>query len=221
MRFLVVIFLLVFTAFGQVVYTATTVNLVDGVTPINAAQLIGVVPSSTNPLFYAHITIIGNTNSLPQVQFLTERLGGGWNSATLSGSNTDMRVTGNLIGTFVGDGAGLANLNLGTNSYTITTASNPTNAYSTATVYTAPNQRSSLVGAAVLNPATTGNANITLYYTNNSVGYVLPMQAGSGITSASVLPFNVRLGTNATFSFISTMGTGASGYLTNVVLWKE
>jgi hypothetical protein len=65
-----------------------------------------------------------------------------------------------------------------------------------------------------------GSANITLFYTNNGIGYPLPMQSGTGIAIAEIYPFSVPLSTNATFQFIGTFGSGASGNVTNAVIWR-
>jgi hypothetical protein len=93
----------------------------------------------------------------------------------------------------------------------------------TGTLYTNVAQRSMLVGSAVLSSviAGGGNANITLDYTNNGVGYSLPMQKGAGIAVTDFIPFCVPLSTNATFKFTATMSGGSSGHITNVVNWKQ
>jgi len=135
-------------------------------------------------------------------------------------------------GVFAFNGGGITNLNVNalakstaaipTNTATIlSTSTNNTNNFSTGTVYTAPNQRTMLVGSVMLSSAVGGSANITLAYTNNSLPYFVPMQSGSGIAIANYIPFSVPLAPNATFSFIATMGSGASGYVTNAVIWKQ
>lgn len=113
----------------------------------------------------------------------------------------------------------IAALQTATNS--LTTTSNPTNSFTPGVLYTNVNRFSFLVGTAVLNSGVSGSANITLRYTNNGTGYQLPMQTGLGVATTDQFPFNVPLATNATFTFVSTMGTGATGSLTNVVLWQH
>jgi len=113
-------------------------------------------------------------------------------------------------------------LSAATNLASYATSSNPTNSHTTGILYTNAPQRSLLVGAAVLNVAGSGAANITLLYTNDGIGYRLPMQAGSGTNRTDMIPFGgIPLSPNAVYTFIGTMGTGASGALTNVVLWRQ
>jgi hypothetical protein len=126
----------------------------------------------------------------------------------------------NLLNTPAGFADGL-DAGSATNSYSATTLSASGGSYAIDTLYTNLPQRTLLVGSAVLNSAVAGNANITLYYTNNSTGYTLPMQIGAGVAMADFIPFCVPLSTNATFKFVSTFGTGASGYLTNVINWQQ
>jgi hypothetical protein len=108
-----------------------------------------------------------------------------------------------------------------TSALPYSTSSNPTNSFTTGTTYTNVNGRTLLTGSAVLASGVSGNANITLFYTNNGTGYQLPMQVGLGIAMSDFIPFSVPLSTNATFRFVATMGSGASGYLTNVVNWQQ
>jgi hypothetical protein len=108
-----------------------------------------------------------------------------------------------------------------TNTAAFTTTSNPTNQFVAGTLYTNFPQRSLLVGAVALSSAVGGNATITLNYTNNNIGYTLPMQIGSGVAMTDYIPFSIPLSTNATFKFVSTMGAGASGNVTNAVLWQQ
>jgi hypothetical protein len=91
-------------------------------------------------------------------------------------------------------------------------------AYGTGVIYTNFNQRSLLTGAGVLTGQLSSMSTIILYYTNNGVGYQIPMQVGAGVsmTSPNIFPFSTVLSTNATFQFILT----GSGNLTNVVNWK-
>ena len=76
-----------------------------------------------------------------------------------------------------------------------------------------------LVGSAYLTAGASADAGVTLKYTNNGVGYTLPIQAArsSGI---AIIPFSVPLSTNATFRFYTNSMTGASSYITNTVVWK-
>lgn len=108
-----------------------------------------------------------------------------------------------------------------TNTAQFATSSNPTNSFLLATVYTNFNQRSLLVGSVWLTSGVSGNANITLYYTNNGIGYLLPMQAGLGVAVTELKPFCVPLGPNSTFQFVGTFGAGASGNVTNAVLFQN
>jgi hypothetical protein len=135
-------------------------------------------------------------------------------------------------GKFAFNGNGITNLNpnafikstanIPTNTATVlATSTNPTNGFVIGTAYTNPNQRTTLVGSAVLNAAVSGNALITLWYTNNGNTYNLQMQDGLGVAQSDIIPFSVPLAPNATFSFISTMGSGATGWVTNVINWKQ
>jgi len=141
-------------------------------------------------------------------------------------------MTWNNHGVFSFNGGGITNLNanafakstanIPTNTAAIlATSANNTNNFTTGTVYTAPNQRSTLSGSVFLSSAVGGSANILLAYTNNGQAAFLPMQKGSGIAIQDYEPFSIPLSPNATFSFISTMGSGASGYVTNAILWKQ
>ena len=112
-------------------------------------------------------------------------------------------------------------VSVSTNIAKLTTASNPNNSYVTGTLYTNAPQRALLVGAVALASGVSGSANITLYYTNVAGGFLLPMQIGAGVAMTDYVPFCVPLDASATFKFVSTMGTGASGNITNVVLWKN
>jgi hypothetical protein len=199
-----------FTGFGSGSSFPLTGNVSAAGFSITA---FGIINSATNICGWLSITnglsaLSGNFSSLVVTNALT--------IGTLTATNllnyggpTNYGV--NVIGI---DGTG-------TNWYQITNVfqspSNPTNQFTTGTLYTNPNQRSLLVGSAVLNGGVSGSANITLFYTNNGVGYALPIQTGAGVATTDIMPFNVPLSTNATYRFVSTMGTGATGYLTNVV----
>lgn len=99
----------------------------------------------------------------------------------------------------------------------------PYSDFTASVLYTNDAQRTLLVGNSYLLSGLSGSANITLFYTNNGVGYSLPMQAGAGVALSTydIIPFCVLLSTNATFTFTPSMGSGASGFVTNVVKWRQ
>lgn len=94
------------------------------------------------------------------------------------------------------------------------------NSYAIDTLYTNVNQRTFLTGSSILNSGVTGDAAITLFYTNGASNAELQMQTGLGISMANKIPFGVMLAPSATFKFVSSFGSGASGYITNTINWK-
>jgi len=142
-----------------------------------------------------------------------------------SGNGTPLFFGGNINGQllvqgtvtaltgFTGNGSGLTNLY--TSNFTIT--NNVTNAIVVATTYTNANVRSWLVGSAYLASGVSGSANVTCNYTNNGIGYTLPMQIGLGVSMADYIPFCIPLDPLATYRFVATTGTGATAYITNCV----
>lgn len=114
-----------------------------------------------------------------------------------------------------------ANGNGVTNLPAYTTTSNPTNAFVVGTVYTSPAGNSVIQGSVYLVSAGTGSAAISLWYTNSGKAYQVQMGNGA-IADTEQLPFGaIYLPPSSTFSFVGTFGTGASGYVTNAVLWKQ
>ncbi len=112
---------------------------------------------------------------------------------------------------------------LSSNAAPYLTSSNPTNQFTTGVLYTNGPSRGILDWTAVLTSASGGSANITLYYTNDAVGYVQQVQVGAGApgTTPDYLGRTAFLSPNATFQWIGAFDTGASGWLTNAVLWQE
>lgn len=99
---------------------------------------------------------------------------------------------------------------------------NPTNAFLAATIYTNGNQRVLLVGSAVLIPSANDQAGITLYYTNNGVGFVLPSLCPKAAQAQPLtVPFMIPLSPNATFVFTKVNTGTANSYITNTVAWRE
>jgi hypothetical protein len=113
-----------------------------------------------------------------------------------------------LGGQISGNGAGLTNITgVSTN---FTTTSNPTNAYGAGTLYTnLTGQKALLVGSVVQ----IGSGSAILTYTNNGVGYRLPISIGA--SAAVNISFTVPISPNGTFNF-----TVSNFYLTNTVLWS-
>lgn len=124
--------------------------------------------------------------------------------------------------TFYSSTASLLTL-LSSNAAPYLTSSNPTNQFTTGVLYTNGPSRGILDWTAVLTSASGGSANITLYYTNDGVGYVQQVQMGAGApgTTPDYLGRTAFLSPNATFQWIGAFDTGASGWLTNAVLWQE
>lgn len=106
-----------------------------------------------------------------------------------------------------------------TNVAVIATSSAYTGSYAIDTLYTNFPQRAWLVGSLHLVSAVTGSARVQINYTNSGVGFVVPVFMGS-IADTKEFPFSIPLDPAATFKLVSTFGTGASGYATNVVLWR-
>jgi hypothetical protein len=119
-----------------------------------------------------------------------------------------------------------------TTNQQFTTISNPTNQYAISVLYTnLTGYRVLLVGTARLNLIAQQYMNgdywaqITVFYTNNNVGYSSTIRQGENLvtypyTEEYDTSFCVPLNTNATFRFVlTTEGLGSSGFLTNTVLW--
>lgn len=156
--------------------------------------------------------------------------GGGTNFAGILVTNT--AYAANFVAT--GTGTNVFDATLFTNgviSYTsympTNTApymdnSNPTNAFLAATIYTNINQRVLLVGSAVLIPSANDQAGITLYYTNNGVGFVLPSLCPKAAQAQPLsVPFMIPLSPNATFVFTKVNTGTANSYITNTVAWRQ
>lgn len=106
-----------------------------------------------------------------------------------------------------------------TNVAPFSTTSNPTNQFARSTLYTAPAYRTLLVGSTVGNGGS-GTAQQTLLYTNNGVGYALPLLDLAASTK-EIQTFSVPLSPGATFFFNTALGGSGTADLTNVVLWIQ
>lgn len=181
----------------------------------NGSGLTGTAPTLTvgNATLAANVTAATLTNGLAAIGPIST-------TSTLSATNllNYGGLTNNGVNPLGVDGTG-------TNWYVITNAftasGNPTNGFTTNVLYTAPSQRSTLVGSFYFQTGVgAATAKINLTYTNNSIGYTIQCQAG-GAVETNYIPFSVPLSTNATFEFLPTVGAAAVGYVTNVVDWLQ
>lgn len=143
------------------------------------------------------------------------------NTNRISGNSTLLKWGGDSIGT----AAGMVPNIFATNYYgSLNTATNLnglilTNSqnFSVGAVYTGPSQGGLLVGSAVFNDALGVNGSITLFYTNNAIGYQQLMSGSAGATLTNSIPFCIPLSTNATFQFVLI----GAGYITNTLIWNR
>lgn len=106
-----------------------------------------------------------------------------------------------------------------TSGTSFTTTSNPTNQFVRSTLYSNGSSRGLLVGSTIGN-AGSGTAQQTLLYTNNGVGYYLPL-VDLASSAKQIATFSVPLSPNATFFFNSVLSGSGTADLTNVVLWAQ
>jgi hypothetical protein len=178
-------------------------------------------PSAGTINFGGGAVLSGNGNSFTNLN-ASSLASGSVLPARLDGVNLNLGIVNAASGTFTNTFTNRGTVYLPTNTAPFATASNPTNQFTTGVIYTNLPMQTVLRGAAVLTGATAGTANITLWHTNNGIGYPVPMQQGAGLafTSGTMITFFEPMSPNDTFQFVAAMGTGASGYITNVVLWK-
>src|SRR6185312_1425009 len=109
-----------------------------------------------------------------------------------------------------------------TNIAPFTTVDNPTNSYQNPNpvfVFTNGNYRTLITGSAVLQ-AINGVAKLDIQYTNNGVGYVLPLELISTGLSMT-MPFSFPLSPGGTFQYNTVLGANSSVGVTNVVGWIQ
>ena len=127
---------------------------------------------------------------------------------------TSLRVTGNFTN-YVS--------NISTNTAPIYTSSASVGSYTNTTIYTNAGQRCLLVGSVVI-PALSapGGAGMYIRYTNNAVGYVVPVfiAHGNGASGTTYVPFSIPMSTGSTFKFETNTTGSAAVYVTNVVCWR-
>ena len=110
-----------------------------------------------------------------------------------------------------------------TNTAAINTSSASVGSYTNTTIYTNAGQRCLLVGSVVI-PALSvpGGAGMYIRYTNNAVGYVVPVfiAHGNGASGTTYVPFSIPMSTGSTFKFETNTTGSAAVYVTNVVCWR-
>jgi hypothetical protein len=163
-------------------------------------------------------------NPVLQNQFTTNAAG------TTLGLITATNFTSTAVGqtnvfdvTLFTNGVNAWTSSIDTNTAAINTASAATGSYNVTTIYTNSGQRALLTGSFVI-PAnsTAGGSGCVLRYTNNGVGYALPigLAHANGSSGQDIVPFSVMLSTNATFKLETNAANSAGIYVTNVVLWR-
>jgi len=111
-----------------------------------------------------------------------------------------------------------------TNQAPFNTVSVTTGSFAQNTLYTNDSvgaQRALLIGSVYFSVSSLSDQSITCFYTNNGIGYSLPIQKAHAVSAGiALLPFCVPLCPSATFVFRTNSANTAVTYLTNAILWK-